>query len=605
MTPLVLGSRYEVQEQIAQGGMGIVYKALDQKLKHVVALKVVHPHLTSDASFLRRFLHEAHTMARLQHDNIVTIYDVEEDQKTKFLVMEFCPGQNLHDIIRRHPLPAVRMVINLSQQLASALAYAHAQDIIHRDIKPANIMVNQRGKVKLTDFGLAAALGETSLTSAGQVIGTPEYMSPEQARGLKLDGRSDLYSLGIVMYEMLTGRTPYGESPKTSILGKLAYDKEDLALQFPNQVPPLMQGVVRDLLRCNPDERIPDAETLASQLHEILYALPQTPIPAQEESEPTMVFPASPSHADERTSTISPDTATIAVPPRAEAPLSSTTHPAPPMFQQDRDKTTVLLEPPSPPSRYIPAPSTSPVLRKWWQFWKRRDQKVDDQRGEGRSHKLQGTSESEPVLLGASAPQNVLRGQAFTARFVAYSQAFEGKVEKVLEKLSPDSAIDLGLKTCRWKKGTDVAVHLSGQYLEVQCPTQTFKWEGRWNLVDFDVSVARDAPLGTSILKYDVSIHEVIVARVRLDITISRLSSVRTVKAASLRPAETAFASYASEDRSRVLDRVAAVRISAGLDVWMDCLSLNPGEEWKPRLHQEICQRDLFLLFWSHHAKES
>ncbi len=175
----------------------------------------------------------------------------------------------------------------------------------------------------------------------------------------------------------------------------------------------------------------------------------------------------------------------------------------------------------------------------------------------------------------------------------------------MLASLSPDSSIHLALKTCRWETGTDVVVSLAGQYFEVQCPQQVFRWEGEHSLVDFDVRVAHNAPLGSTTLKYDISIQDVIVARLRLDIKTSRLPSFRKVNAPAVRPAQTAFASYAYEDRSRALDRIAAAKISAGLDVRVDCLSLNPGEQWKSRLRQEICQRDLFLLFWSHHAKES
>ena len=293
MAPQVFAGKYVVQEEIARGGMGVIYKALDRTIDRIVAIKLVHAHLSGDPSFAQRFLREARAMGRLQHKNIVTIYAVEEERGTQFLVMEYCQGKNLRENIRKQTTLPARDVLNLAQQLASALAYAHTQGVIHRDLKPANVLVDKKGTAKLTDFGIAAALDEAALTSAGQVIGTPEYMSPEQARGGKLDGRSDLYSLGIVMYEMLTGRTPYTESSGTSILAKLAYDRDELALQFPAHLPSLVQGVVRDLLRRNPDERISDADTLASQLHELLYTLPQGPVTsAPEESERTEISPS-------------------------------------------------------------------------------------------------------------------------------------------------------------------------------------------------------------------------------------------------------------------------------------------------------------------------
>lgn len=581
MKPQVLAGKYVVQEEIARGGMGVIYKALDRTLNRIVAVKLVHAQLSNDSLFAERFLQEARTMARLHHQNIVSIHAIEEDRGTQFLVMEFCSGSNLRYIIRtQSPLP-VYAAVSLAQQMAFALAYAHTQGVIHRDIKPANVIVDRQGTAKLMDFGIAAALDKATLTSAGQVIGTPEYMSPEQARGMRLDGRSDLYSLGIVMYEMLTGRSPYAESSGTSILGQLAYDRSELELQFPGSVPSFVQNVVRDLVRQNPDERIADADTLASHLHEILHTLPQAPLPpAQDESEltisstgPTTLFPIPP--------------VTAAHP----KPAAQSTSPAAQRPHEEQKSPRA-----QPPEKSL---SRTP---KWWEFWKRHDPPPPlrlDLPDQG----LPG--EPEPVLLGASAPSKVIQGQAFTARFIAYTQTAEGKVGKMLASLGPDSSIHLALKTCRWKLGTDVVVHLSGRSLGVQCPTQAFKWEGGYSLLDFDVCVANNAPLGTTTLKYDVSIHDVIVARVRLDIEVSHLRNSRTVRTTSIRPAQTAFASYAHEDRSRVLDRVAAVKISAGLDIWMDCLSLNPGEQWKARLHQEISQRDLFLLFWSRHAKES
>lgn len=340
MVPQVLAGKYVIQEEIARGGMGVIHKAIDHTLKRVVAIKLVHAHLSGDPAFVERFLREARAMARLQHENIATIYAVEEDQKTQFLVMEFCPGRNLRDVIRNQPRLPLRDIASVSRQLASALAYAHAHGVIHRDIKPANVLLDKSGKAKLTDFGIAAALDEVSLTSAGQIVGTPEYMSPEQARGRKLDGRSDLYSLGIVMYEMLTGRTPYGDSSGTSILGKLAYDREELVLQFHSHVPSLVQSVVRDLLRRDPADRIPDAETLAGTLHEILYTLPQAPPPAQEETEPTIVSAPPPPRIDERTGSSSPLEETVVVGTTRTEPREQT--PESLKSPQTLHKTTVL-----------------------------------------------------------------------------------------------------------------------------------------------------------------------------------------------------------------------------------------------------------------------
>ena len=379
MPEQILAGKYVVQSEIAKGGMGVIYKALDRTLNRVVAIKRVHAHLSGDSSFVERFLREARAMARLQHDNIVTIYAVEEDRGTQLLVMEYFQGRNLRELTKSRPRLPLRDIVGITQQLANALAFAHAHGIIHRDIKPANVMVDARGKAKLTDFGIAAALDEASITSTGQVIGTPEYMSPEQACGTKLDGRSDLYSVGILLYEMLTGKTPYAEASKTSILGKLAFDKEELSLAFPSDVPSLLQGVVRDLLRRQPDERIPDADTLATQLHEILYTLPaSSAVPPSSESDETVLVSRPP--AANASDLGEPDLPTVLasggrieardarsmvtestrVPPPTAAPRS-------PASSKNWDETTMLPQQPresdsgmKPSSSAPPAPAPSP-----------------------------------------------------------------------------------------------------------------------------------------------------------------------------------------------------------------------------------------------------
>lgn len=269
MPERVFANKYEVQQEIAQGAMGIVYKALDQKLNRLVALKVVHPHLTSDASFLQRFLREARAMARLQHEHIVTIYSVEQDQGTQFMVMEYFPGTNLHGRMQPNLGLPLNQAISFTYQIAKALAYAHAHGIIHRDIKPANVLIGADDRVKLTDFGIAAALDEAPLTTAGQLIGTLLYMSPEQARDAGLDGRSDLYALGLMFYEMLTGTHPRRGLSNAAILGMLANEDAAPTLTFTTSIPPDVQVIVKDLLRYRPVDRIGDAHQLVHRLESL------------------------------------------------------------------------------------------------------------------------------------------------------------------------------------------------------------------------------------------------------------------------------------------------------------------------------------------------
>ena len=213
--------------------------------------------------------------------------------------------------------------------------------------------------------------------------------------------------------------------------------------------------------------------------------------------------------------------------------------------------------------------------------------------------------EPQPVRLGASAPGQVKPGAEFTARFVAYEKALEQEVRDLLTKLAPSAETVLGIQECRWKLDTQVTVKLSGRGLTVDPSEQTFTWQGGRSLLAFDVTVPKDAEKGTIPLKFDVVIEGIIVARLPLELEITARPRKMGMATATGEPARTAFASYSSKDRLRVLDRVDAIQISAGIDVFHDCLDLNPGEEWKPRLDNEIRQRDIFLLFWSTDASES
>jgi serine/threonine protein kinase len=196
----------------------------------------------------------------------VTIFSVEQDQATHYLVMEYFPGTNLRDMINSDGAAPLRKAVNITRQIASALSYAHSHGIIHRDIKPANVLIGNNGRAKLTDFGIAAALDHAPLTSTGQIIGSLPYMPPEQARDATLDGRSDLYSLGMTFYELLTGVNPRRNLSHTAILGMLLSEDKIPPIEFPASIPPELQEIVTDLLRYRPMDRIQDADTLLERL---------------------------------------------------------------------------------------------------------------------------------------------------------------------------------------------------------------------------------------------------------------------------------------------------------------------------------------------------
>ncbi len=269
----LFSDKYEIIEEIASGGMGVLYKANQLNLNRVVALKVLHTQFTSDPSFLKRFDREARAMARLDHQNIIRVYDVGQHENSHYIVMEYFPGKDLRWMTVEKGSFTPEETVEITIQIAEALSFAHEHGIIHRDIKPGNIMILNRKIVKVGDFGIAAAADEVSLTATGQVLGTPEYMAPEQAKGEPFDGRADLYALGLVMYKMLTGSSPYEGLSKMAIVGKLIYEKEDSALIYKQPVSNQLQQIILKLIKKDASLRYPNARALIDDLNELRESL--------------------------------------------------------------------------------------------------------------------------------------------------------------------------------------------------------------------------------------------------------------------------------------------------------------------------------------------
>src|SRR5271154_4631292 len=267
-TGAVFNGRYELRNQIARGGTAQVYLARDLLLDRPVALKVLIPELSADHSFVERFRREAQAAANLSHPNIVPVFDWGESERTYFIVMEYVDGEPLSSIIRTQaPLSPIQAA-SIATDIAKALSYAHRHGVVHRDVKPGNVLITADGQVKVTDFGIARAIGgsEDQVTQTGLVMGTATYFSPEQAQGLEVDGRSDVYSLGVVLYEMTTGKPPFtGDTPVA-----LAYQhvrEQPIAPRVVNpEMPAALEAIILQAMAKLPAERYATAEDFRADL---------------------------------------------------------------------------------------------------------------------------------------------------------------------------------------------------------------------------------------------------------------------------------------------------------------------------------------------------
>jgi serine/threonine-protein kinase len=267
--------RYELTHLVARGGMAQVYRAHDELLDRTVALKVLFPELSVDQTFVERFSREAQSAAKLSHPNIVPVFDWGEDGGTYFIVMEFIDGHPLSDEIREHGQIEPTRAATIASSVAAALDYAHRRGVVHRDIKPGNVLITEEGQVKVTDFGIARAVNtEESLTQVGSVMGTATYFSPEQAEGRVVDSRSDLYSLGIVLYEMLVGRPPFtGDSP-VAVASKHVREVAPMPRLFLATIPVGIEAVTMKAIAKRPEDRYQDAEEFREDLLRYVSGVP-------------------------------------------------------------------------------------------------------------------------------------------------------------------------------------------------------------------------------------------------------------------------------------------------------------------------------------------
>lgn len=292
----VFSDRYKTIEKIGSGGMADVWKAEDILLKRVVALKILHKQFAEDENFLERFRREAQSAAKLTHPNIVSIFDVGEDDGTQYIVMEYAPGTNLKQIIQKDaPLPPEKAA-HIASQICNAMAFAHQHEIIHRDIKPHNVIITPEGAIKVTDFGIARAGSSSTMTRTGTIMGTAHYISPEQAQGGMIAPTTDIYSLGVVLYEMLTGELPFrGENP-VSVALKHIHETPMSPRSVYSAVPESLEAIIIKAMSKNPADRYQSAMDMQADLQRFqeglpikVVATPAAEVPKEEAVSKTMV----------------------------------------------------------------------------------------------------------------------------------------------------------------------------------------------------------------------------------------------------------------------------------------------------------------------------
>ena len=277
----VFGGRYEVIEQLGRGGMGVVYRAFDRKIQEEIAIKLLKPEVTTEKRLVQRFSNELRTARRVSHHNVCRLHDLHEEEGTLYITMEYVEGEDLKKLVRRMGSLSIAKTLSIAHQVADGLAEAHKLGVIHRDLKPSNVMIDGQGNAKVMDFGIARSMAGAGLTGEGVMIGTPEYMSPEQVEGQGTDGRSDIYSLGVILYEMLTGRVPFEADTPLAV----AFKQRNELPQDPRKINPrVSDDLGRLVLRClekDRSKRYQTAEELLADLATIEAGLPTAERPAQ------------------------------------------------------------------------------------------------------------------------------------------------------------------------------------------------------------------------------------------------------------------------------------------------------------------------------------
>jgi len=275
-TGSTFAERYQIIEELGKGGMGKVYKVLDKEINAKVALKLINPEISADKKTIDRFRNELKLSRDITHKNVCRMYDLNKEERVYYITMEYVSGEDLKSFIRRAGPLGVGKTTFIAKQMCDGLAEAHKLGVVHRDLKPQNIMIDREGNARIMDFGIARSLKAKGITGTGMMIGTPEYMSPEQAEAKEIDNRSDIYSIGVILYEMVTGRVPFEGDTPLSIAMKHKSELPQNPKELNAQIPDNISRLILKCLEKDKDKRYQNAEEVFSDLAGIEEGIPST-----------------------------------------------------------------------------------------------------------------------------------------------------------------------------------------------------------------------------------------------------------------------------------------------------------------------------------------
>ncbi len=272
----LFAGRYEIIEELGKGGMGAVYRVEDTQAKEEIALKLIKPEIAAEKKTIERFRNELTTARKIRHKNVCGMYDLNEEKGTHYITMEYVPGEDLKSFLKRSGHLTISKAISISKQVCEGLSEAHGSGVVHRDLKPANIMIDKSGNARIMDFGIARTIKAKGITGEGVMIGTPEYMSPEQAEAKAVDTRSDIYSLGVILYEMITGRLPFEGGTPLSVAMQHKGETPKDPKEFNPQIPGDLSQLILKCLEKDKEIRYQSAEELQSELENVKKSIPTT-----------------------------------------------------------------------------------------------------------------------------------------------------------------------------------------------------------------------------------------------------------------------------------------------------------------------------------------